>query len=652
MSTRKEGETKEDLTEKNKRAIAHFERANDYYRNRAGIRLVEMSPIDHIETVFTRNGGELPFQKGVKTDKYEYNALYCTLPLKTDDTREMVTYKNSKHCNKNGKPSFHRPKTFTQYLQDTYESIDCYLNLLKKGEVIVPTSTFVGNRRVKPQARELYAIVMDLDYTNAANTYINVIEDIVGGKILCPHFIVNTGNGMHLYYLLDTPIDIGTRATFKRKKDGSPVLTKTNTRVVEKQYEERIEAVRTLAKVLYSVFKQGYHLNGYPSALSAIQAYRAIGTQIKASKDVYATGFKFLDNTKPYTLEEIFEFAKRNQYPKAHLLTDDLMKVLKNEHLKPYEKKTSKEGTFKKTHKTKVIKPWKRDVYFEVLEKLKNANNIQVGVRYFRLLGVLCLLARCGFSKREAYKELKDFYDYCVEKTTPDSLDISLVSDLVEKLNTNAALAKTETLSKLLGIELKGKYKRNGNTKTEHLVLARKAKEDKGIKSIRGESKKVKENEATIKELYVDRLFSKTEISKYLEDKKINITKQTIAKVCKDVKQNKANTIFKHIGSRILRDVRNNKRLSYKKIATLLKLYSGIEVSEYTVKSCLSSFLERVKTVFSTPVLKEKDTKVIVKNGNVYALTKNATPVILEELAHILENIFRHKGIETNYLTI
>lgn len=74
---------------------------------------------------------------------------------------------------------------------------------------------YAGKRRTAENARELYAIAVDLDYLKVRNDLSplgveNLLErhvDLVE-RIPRPTFIVGSGSGIHLYYVLDTPVKL------------------------------------------------------------------------------------------------------------------------------------------------------------------------------------------------------------------------------------------------------------------------------------------------------------------------------------------------------------------------------------------------------------------------------------------------------------
>ena len=73
--------------------------------------------------------------------------------------------------------------------------------------VITTPITYVGRRRFKKNARYLYAMVFDLDEVGESEIG-EVIHQQKIGMTPQANIIVNSGNGLHLYYILEKPIPL------------------------------------------------------------------------------------------------------------------------------------------------------------------------------------------------------------------------------------------------------------------------------------------------------------------------------------------------------------------------------------------------------------------------------------------------------------
>ncbi|WOO91913.1 hypothetical protein R2F61_09785 (plasmid) [Mollicutes bacterium LVI A0078] len=76
--------------------------------------------------------------------------------------------------------------------------------------IITNGLSYAGKNRTSKNEREMYALIMDLDYVEdlyMLETLLIRLETEVTWLIQ-PTYIVNSGTGFHLYYLLDKPIKL------------------------------------------------------------------------------------------------------------------------------------------------------------------------------------------------------------------------------------------------------------------------------------------------------------------------------------------------------------------------------------------------------------------------------------------------------------
>ena len=72
---------------------------------------------------------------------------------------------------------------------------------------LIPPLFFYGKTHTKENAHELFAMAVDIDYAGLQQLK-NMLKQFGNGVQLCPTFLVSSGKGVHLYYLLDEPIEL------------------------------------------------------------------------------------------------------------------------------------------------------------------------------------------------------------------------------------------------------------------------------------------------------------------------------------------------------------------------------------------------------------------------------------------------------------
>ena len=72
---------------------------------------------------------------------------------------------------------------------------------------LIPPISFYGRTHTKRNAHELYAVAIDIDYVGIHQLK-NLLKQFGNGVQLCPTYLVSSGKGLHLYYLLTEPIPL------------------------------------------------------------------------------------------------------------------------------------------------------------------------------------------------------------------------------------------------------------------------------------------------------------------------------------------------------------------------------------------------------------------------------------------------------------
>lgn len=152
-------------------------------------------------------------------------------------------------------------------------------DVLGKEFVIMSPVGYSGRRRLAKNAYSIYGFAIDLDYVEVGN-----VKDLVyqmQNKILpFASHIVNSGTGLHIYYVFDTPVPA--------YKKYIPGLTKLKAGLADMIWNQ------------YTSISKDKQVQGI------FQGYRIPGTQTKISKDCLVTAFRC---GKPVSLAYLNSFV-------------------------------------------------------------------------------------------------------------------------------------------------------------------------------------------------------------------------------------------------------------------------------------------------------------------------------------------------------
>ena len=146
-----------------------------------------------------------------------------------------------------------------------------------KDFAVIPPLSFFGKRKTKRNAHELFALAIDLDGVNLLKLK-NLVSQMANGILLPATYIVNSGYGVHLYYVLSEPIAL---YNFRHS-----ILNQLKEKITDKVWNEDTSV---LTKKQY----QGI-----------IQSYRAVGSFSKFGKGYLIRAFKFGDKVTVQALAD------------------------------------------------------------------------------------------------------------------------------------------------------------------------------------------------------------------------------------------------------------------------------------------------------------------------------------------------------------
>jgi hypothetical protein len=232
---------------------------------------------------------------------------------------------------------------------------------------------YFGKKRDSKHARFLYAMAFDLDAPKL-EAFLYAMEK---GLYARPTFIVSSGTGIHLYYVLDRPVPL-----YPQNQKGLKNLKFLLTRRLWNGDTSRIEKPQ-----MQGIF-QGFRVVGSASKLGAdypVRAWRS-GPRISMDDLISSVSSIYVDGNKPIGEEGIkpliYEAGTR-------------LDVAKKKWPDWYQKRIV-EGNQQRDR-------WhiKRDLYDWWIDRMRRDDDLQAGHRYFAMMCLAIYARKCDVSEEE-----------------------------------------------------------------------------------------------------------------------------------------------------------------------------------------------------------------------------------------------------------
>lgn len=431
---------------------------SEYLRYNSDLVYDECSVWDFFETIFWRpdhNENDYPFEDTLCDEyldwkqqfdekgpddiiyqpdqNYKYNALWMALYYKGEKDGKKVL------------------KGYPYVITTGMEQMDAALRTNHEAVISSPI-TYIGKQRTANNARYIYALAFDLDGVGM-NQLIDLLYQMKGDVLPTANIIVNSGNGLHLYYIFKKPI-----ALFKNAVETLQKLKRALTTKIWNKYTSSIPK---------------------PQYQGIYQGFRVPGSRTKRAEKVVA----FINrDCQFYSVEDLCrrvshgdEKAKIKQKEWELLdsgkYTTDRLTLRKAKALYPewYERVIVKGDTSKKRWNVS------RDLYDWWLRKLKDpTTEVTVGHRYFCLLALSMFAIKCDVPAEELKKDLFEMVPHLdkLTKTDDNHFVDTDAEDAFQAYKDNFCTFPRNSIEFLTGVKLP-KNKRNGRAQEVHLTLAR-----------------------------------------------------------------------------------------------------------------------------------------------------------------------------------
>lgn len=306
--------------------------------------------------------------------------------------------------------------------------------------VITSPISYFGRSRKASNASLLYALTLDIDYVNSNNLDHLLTErfDLEPryGTLPVPTYTVNTGHGIHLYYVLEKPVPM--------YPDNQKELLRLKEFLVELVWDEYVS---------YDVSKK--------ECLGLTQGFRMVGSRSKVFNKritAYKTGEKC-------TLEWLESFDREGKLKlKIKEQTSMSLREAKEKYPEWYEKRV----ILKQPVGLRDWRP-KRDLYD--WWKRKAEVGIKYGHRYFGVMALAIYAAKCGIDYEELESDALEL-QAMFETRGDDPFTVEDMYNALEAYNESYRTFPRKDIARLTALEIPPN-KRNYQSQRDHLEEAR-----------------------------------------------------------------------------------------------------------------------------------------------------------------------------------
>ena len=331
------------------------------------------------------------------------------------------------------------------------DELDTLQELQDTDFTIMSPISYFGRQRSGKNARYLYALVFDLDgvgMPQLRDTLHQMNKDILPKAT----FVVNSGTGLHLYYVLSEPV---------------PMYPQNQKYLKELKY--------ALTRQIWNRFTSTIR---EPQMQGVLQGFRVIGSSSKLGREFPVVAYRLGGTVE---LEKLLDYI-----PDSNGEQQRIHGLMRNSRLSLAEAKEK----YPDWYERRVVKKerrgrWtvKRDLYDWWLHRIRE--EIHVGHRFYGIMTLAIYAKKCDIDedelRQDAFALLQPYDDMSIEdinRFTKDDIVCAL-----EMFNEDYVTFPRDDIAKISGLSMPVN-KRNWRNQEQHLQFARGIRE---IKSKLGE---------------------------------------------------------------------------------------------------------------------------------------------------------------------
>lgn len=347
---------------------------------------------------------------------------------------------------------------------DEHKEIERHLNM---PNILIAPCSFFGNRKTTENVHECFAYTIDLDGVGEKQLR-DLIYQCQNKLLPTPTYIVNSGAGVHLYYIFENPIPMYPKNQIFLKELKAALTDRVwndfTSTIKRKQFQGIVQAFRAVGSVtkygndcIVTAYKTGnkVDIDTLVSFVITSEMGRSVSTAAKKCPDLFSD---------PNYVRSLLSAISKSE---LRVTLEEAKKRWPEWHEKRIEKKIPAQGYLSN-----------KGLYDWWLRKMKT--EIRAGQRYHSIFILSVLAKKCGVDKRVLAADaesLFEYYDSLSESEENRFLHSDLEAALTVYDNPYAIRYKREYLEFLTHLNVKSKpIKRNGRPQDVHLRLARSQK--------------------------------------------------------------------------------------------------------------------------------------------------------------------------------
>ena len=295
-----------------------------------------------------------------------------------------------------------------------------------RSDMYVYSCSFFNGYVREKLLNQLFAFVVDLDGVSSSDLNLMMTSEI---KRLAPTYVVNSGQGVHLVYMFDEPVDC---------------------------YKYRIATLKSAVEALKKYFSCAMYSYKVDETAGLTHAYRVVGSLTKLGQraTAYRIGKKW----------GAIELLKKLNIDTAAL---------------EYKKQAQSSEKSERTQRKHIdyLPNTQRGFYDYV--KYRITHDVDEGHRYLAMYALAITAYKCRVPRAEAEEFLSLLIDVYNQKPNTHIVKDYEIKKAMTGYCSKATTVKSTTLEELLGVKFERKSKRNGRKRADHLEMARAIKDAK-----------------------------------------------------------------------------------------------------------------------------------------------------------------------------
>lgn len=435
--------------------IRQYEQKVEYFHNAPALDnldLVELTQQEFIETIFERDSKT---KKDVVPFEDKRSKEYVLWLTQKKMGKKVIDYKGYA-CWRYNPIVFVRQGsncTHKVLLNDAGESFAGLeeMQLVGPDLALLSPVTYVGRNNTADNARYLYAFTFDLDGVGIEQVE-GLVKCIDMGIVPAPNMIVNSGHGLHLYFLLSNP----TPLFLKNHK----LLNKLKRGLTDKIWND---LTSNDPKIQYQGIFQSFRLPGTKNKFGrTIKAYLCKGVRHMYSVEDLND---FVIDSKKLSEKELLELTKAPKYNPTGVVLSEAEKLWPEWYV---SRILENKYCSSKWHV-------KRDVYDWWLKKLRDSKDeVKLSHRYWCILTLVVYGVKCDVPRDEVYIDALSLVDKFDKLTVSESNHFTRgdVDDAMKSYDEKYSTWPIHTIEETTAIRIE-RNRRNGRKQADHLKRAR-----------------------------------------------------------------------------------------------------------------------------------------------------------------------------------